>query len=147
MTNKIIAQASATINATAPKVYDLLANPQLHATFQDKPFYDFQVENATKGAGAVVNFKIDFAGGAIAFRMVVSEPEPHTLVWTDTNGSGLVTTYTVTEQGGQCTVDISSQWNGQAGVVGALEKFISPLRMKSVYQKELDRINTYAQQA
>ncbi|AYM02587.1 SRPBCC family protein [Levilactobacillus yiduensis] len=148
MSNQIIAQASATVNAPAAKVYTLLATPQLHATFQDKPFYDFKVENDIQGAGAVVSFKIDFAGGAIAFRMVVTEPEPgHTLVWTDTNDSGLVTTYTVTDQGEQSMVTISSQWDGQSGVIGAMEKFISPMRMKSVYKKELDRINAYVQNA
>lgn len=146
MTNQIIAQASATINAPAAHVYNLLANPQLHATFQDKPFYDFQVENDVKGAGAIVSFKIDFAGGAIAFRMAVTEPKPgQTLVWTDTNDSGLVTTYTVTDQGDHCLVEISSQWTGQDGVMGTMEKMISPLRMKSVYKKELDRITAYAQ--
>jgi uncharacterized protein YndB with AHSA1/START domain len=146
MTNNIIAQASATINANADTVYALLADPQLHATFQDKPFYDFKVEQDVKGAGAVVSFKIDFAGGAIAFRMAVTEPEPsHQLVWTDTNDSGLVTTYTITEQGNQSRVEITSQWAGQDGIVGTLEKIISPMRMKGVYKKELARINEYAQ--
>jgi hypothetical protein len=148
MANNIIAQASSTINTPAANLYAMIADPQLHTQFQDKPFYDFKVENDVKGAGAIVSFKIDFASGTINFRMVVSEPEPgRKIVWTDTNETGLVTTYTITPQNNQSNLEISSQWNGQDGVVGMLEKIISPVRMKSVYKKELSRINDYVQHA
>ncbi|WP_143462354.1 SRPBCC family protein [Levilactobacillus enshiensis] len=148
MTNHIIAQAADTIHVPAATLYTLLADPQLHAQFQDKPFYDFRIEKNVKGADAIVSFKIDFASGTINFRMVVSEPEPgRKIVWTDTNETGLVTTYTITNQGDQSHLEISSEWNGQDGVIGMLEKIISPVRMKSVYKKELSRINDYVQHA
>lgn len=147
MTNTITASASATINANSTKVFEALSDPKLHADFQAAPFYDFVVEKDIKGEGAIVDYKIDFASGTINFRMLVTTPEiDRKIVWTDQNKTGLITTFDLEPDGEKTKLTITSEWVGQEGVVGTLEKVISPIRMRGVYKKELGRINEYVSQ-
>jgi uncharacterized protein YndB with AHSA1/START domain len=76
MTKVVAASAERTIGAPADEVYRYLADMNLQARFLPPPFYDFQVEEGGTGAGSVVRFKIDFAGGVRELRMQVTEPEP-----------------------------------------------------------------------
>jgi hypothetical protein len=92
-----------------------------------------------------VSFKIKFAGGVRELRMQVTEPEPgRTLVQTDTGGSGLVTTFTVTPHREQALVNITSSFDGETGVAGLIEGIIAPRRLHRVYVKELAHLNAYA---
>ncbi|MET7774832.1 SRPBCC family protein [Streptomyces mirabilis] len=147
MAHVVVASAERTIDAPADEVYQYLADMQLHSWFLPPPFYDFQVEESGVGTGSVVRFKIDFAGGVRELRMQVTEPEPgRTLVQTDTNGSGLVTTFTVTPQGEQALVNITSRFDGETGVAGFVERLIAPRRLHRVHGKELARLDAYARE-
>jgi uncharacterized protein YndB with AHSA1/START domain len=147
MAHIVTASAEHTINAPAGQTYRYLADTQLHAQLLPPPFYDFQVETGGVGEGSAARFKIDVARGVREIRMQVAEPEPgRTLVHTDTNGSGLVTTYTVTPQGDRALVNITSTLGGEAGVAGLIERIIAPRRLHRVYATELDRLDAYARQ-
>src|SRR5262249_17076451 len=116
---KVVASAERTIAAPAGDVYRYLADMQLQSRFLPPPFFDYQVEQGGVGEGSVVRFKIKFAGGVRELRMQVTEPEPgRTLVQTDTEGSGLVRTFTVTPQGERALVNITSSFDGESGVAG-----------------------------
>ena len=147
MAHVVVASAERTIDAPADEVYRYLADMQLHSRFLPPPFYDFQVEERGAGTGSVVRFKINFAGGIRELRMQVTEPEPgRALVQTDTNGSGLVTTFTVTPQGEQARVNITSRFDGETGVAGVVERIIAPRRLHRVYAEELARLDAYARE-
>ncbi|QOV33159.1 SRPBCC family protein [Streptomyces ferrugineus] len=147
MAHVVAASAERTVDAPADEVYRYLADMQLQARFLPSPFYDFQVEAGGVGAGSVVRFKIDFAGGVRELRMQVTEPEPgRILVQTDTGGSGLVRTFTVTPQGEQALVSINSSFDGESGVAGFVERIIAPRRLHRVYGKELARLDAYARE-
>jgi uncharacterized protein YndB with AHSA1/START domain len=147
MAHIVVASAERTVAAPADEVYRHLADMQLHSRFLPPPFYDFQVEEGGVGAGSVVRFKIDFAGGVRELRMQVTAPESgRTLVQTDTNGSGLVRTFTVTPRGGQALVNITSRFDGETGVAGFVERIIAPRRLHRVYAKELARLDAHARQ-
>lgn len=147
MTHVVVASAERTIDAPAGQVYRYLADTQLHSRFLPPPFYDFHVEKSGVGTGSVARFKIDFAGGVRELRMQVTEPEPgRTLVHTDTGGSGLVTTFTVTPHGGQALVNITSRFDGESGVAGFVERIIAPRRLHRVYAKELARLDAHARE-
>lgn len=147
MTRVVVASAERTIGAPADEVYGHLADMRLHARFLPAPFYGFQVEAGGTGAGSVVSFKIDFARGVRELRMQITEPEPgRTLVQTDTGGSGLVTTFTVTPRGEQTLVNITSRFDGETGVAGFIERIIAPLRLHRVYVEELARLDAYARE-
>ncbi|MEU1513266.1 SRPBCC family protein [Streptomyces sp. NPDC005811] len=147
MAHVVSASAERTIDAPADEVYRYLTDMQLHSRFLPPPFYDFHVEEGGVGAGSVIRFKIDFAGGVRELRMKVTEPEPgRTLVQTDTNSSGLVTTFTVTPQGAQTLVNITSGFDGESGVAGFVERIIAPRRLHRIYGKELARLDAYARE-
>jgi len=147
MAHVVTASAERTINAPADQVYQYLADPQLHSRLLPSPFYDFQVEDGGTGTGSAVRYKINFAGGVRELRMQVTEPEPgRALVQTDTNGSGLVTTFTVTPQGEQARVNITSRFDGETGVAGVVERIIAPRRLHRVYAEELARLDAYARE-
>jgi len=147
MAHIVAASAERTIGAPAHQVYQYLADMQLHSRFLPPPFYDFQVEERGAGTGSVVRFKINFAGGIRELRMQVTEPEPgRTMVQTDTGGSGLVMTFTVTPQGEQALVNISSGFDGETGVAGFVERIIAPRRLHRVYLEELARLDAYARE-
>ncbi|MEV0790041.1 SRPBCC family protein [Kribbella sp. NPDC050459] len=143
----VTASAERTIDAPADKVYQYLADMHVHAQLLPRPFYDFQVEQGGVGAGSIVGYKIDFAGGVRQLRMQVTEPEPgRTLVQTDTNDSGLIITFTVTPQGDQALVNIASSFDGETGVAGFVERIIAPRRLHRVYTEELARLDSHARQ-
>ena len=145
--SRVTASAERTINAPADKIYRYLADMQLHTRFLPAPFYDYKVEQGGVGAGSVVSFKIKFAGGVRELRMDVTEPQPgRTLVHTDSAGSGLVTTFTVTPQDDHALVNITSSFDGETGVAGFVEGIIAPRRLHHIYAKELDRIDAYARE-
>ena len=147
MAHVVTASAERTINAPADQVYQYLADPQLHSRLLPSPFYDFQVEDGGTGTGSAVRYKINFAGGVRELRMQVTEPEPgRTLVHTDTGGSGLVTTFTVTPHGEQALVNIASRFDGETGVAGVVERIIAPRRLHRVYAEELTRLDAYARE-
>ena len=147
MAHIVAASAERTIDAPADEVYGYLADMQLHSRFLPPPFYDFQVEAGGMGTGSVVRFKINFAGGVRELRMQVTEPEPgRTMVQTDTGGSGLVMTFTVTPQGEQALVNISSGFDGETGVAGFVERIIAPRRLHRVYVEELARLDAHARE-
>ena len=143
---QVVASAERTIDAPADEVYEYLADTQLHSRLLPPPFYDFQVEQGV-GTGSAIRFKINFAGGVRELRMKVTEPEPgRTLVQADTNGSGLVTTFTVTPQGERALVNITSSFDGETGVAGFVERIIAPPRLHRVYAEELTRLDGYARE-
>ena len=145
--SRVTASAERTINAPADKIYRYLADMQLHTRFLPAPFYDYKVEQGGIGAGSIVSFKIKFAGGVRELRMDVTEPQPgRTLVHTDSAGSGLVTTFTVTPQDDHALVNITSSFDGETGVAGFVEAIIAPRRLHHIYAKELDRIDAYARE-
>jgi hypothetical protein len=145
MAHIVAASAERTIDAPADQAYQYLADMHLHSRLLPPPFYDFQVEEG--GTGSVVRYKINFARGVRELRMQVTEPEPgRTLVHADTGGSGLVTTFTVTPQGGQALVTITSRFDGETGVAGLVERIIAPRRLHRVYAEELARLDAYARE-
>ncbi|MET8979418.1 SRPBCC family protein [Streptomyces sp. NPDC004539] len=147
MAHVVVASAERTIGAPAHEVYQYLTDMELHARFLPRPFYDFQVEEGGRGAGSVVRFKIDFAGGVRELRMRITEPEPgRTLVRTDTGDSGLVTTFTVTPRGERAQVNITSRFHGESGVAGFVERIVAPRRLHRVHARELAGLDTHARE-
>lgn len=147
MAHVVVGSAARTIDAPAGEVYRYLADMHLHARFLPTPFYDCQVVEGGTGTGSVVQYKIDFAGGVRVIRMRVTEPEPgRTLVQTDTGGSGLVTTFTVTPQGAQALVNVTASFDGESGVAGFVERIVAPRRLHRIYAKELAGFDAYARE-
>ncbi len=137
--------AEGKVEAPAAAVYGYLADMrEHHPHFLPPAFSGFQVESGGVGAGTITHFTVTAGGRSREYRMRVSEPEPgRVLVESDTNSS-LVTTYTVTPDGGASRVRISTTWDGASGVGGFFERRFAPRAMQGIYADALERLNAYA---
>jgi Polyketide cyclase / dehydrase and lipid transport len=137
--------AERTVEAPADAVYGYLADMcQHHPNFLPPAFSDFRVESGGVGAGTITRFRVTAGGRGRDYRMQVAEPEPgRVLTESDTNSS-LVTRTTVTPQGEACLVQITTTWDGAAGVGGFFERLFAPRAMRGLYADELARLDAYA---
>lgn len=135
---------SAPISASADLVYRLIADDAHRAKFLPDAISDFTVVEGGVGAGTVHSFTVSAGKRQRPYVMVVSEPEPgRVLVETDRNSS-LVTTFTVTPTGGNCSVEIRTTWNGATGIGGFFERTFAPGALRKIYAEELAKLAAYA---
>jgi hypothetical protein len=139
--------AERAIDAPADAVYGYLADMrEHHPRFLPQAFSGFEVESGGVGAGTVTRFTVTAGGRRRSYRMQVAEPEPgRVLTESDTNSS-LVTTTTVTPDGSASRVQISTRWEGAAGIGGFFERLFAPRVMRGICADELERLNTYARE-
>jgi Polyketide cyclase / dehydrase and lipid transport len=117
-----------------------------HPRFLPPAFSDFRVESGGVGAGTVTRFKVTAPGHAREYQMKVAEPEPGRVLTESDTGSSLVTTFTVSPQGGASLVQVSTTWVGAGGIGGVFERMFAPRVMGAIYQDALERLDAYARQ-
>lgn len=138
--------AEGPVDAPADSVYGYLADMrEHHPRFLPAAFSDFEVESGGVGAGTITRFKVTAGGRTRAYRMTVAEPQAGVLTETDTDSS-LVTTFTVTPEGGASRVRIATSWQGAGGVGGFFERLFAPRVMRGIYADELERLDVYARE-
>ena len=139
--------AERAIDAPADAVYSYLADHrEHHRRFLPPAFSDFEVESGGVGAGTVTRFKVTAGGRTREYRMEVAEPEPGRVLTESDMNSSLVTTFTVTPEGGSSRVTISTTWEGAGGIGGFFERLFAPRVMRKIYEDELRRLNEYARE-
>ena len=133
------------INAPAKLVYHLFADyVNHHPRFLPPQFTNLHVLKGGYGAETEITFTSLFGGGARAFHMRVSEPEPgRVLVETDTR-SPLVTTITVNPEGTGSRVIFETVWESTGGLTGLLESWFAPGMIRRMYEDEFNRLERYA---
>lgn len=143
----ISVSAERTVGATAPEVYGYIADMrEHHPHFLPPAFSDFQVESGGVGAGTILRYNLTAGGRTRQYRTQIAEPEPGRVLTESDTGSTSVTTFTVTPEGSACQVRISTTWQGAGGVGGVFERLFAPRVLRRVYDDELGRLDTYAQQ-
>ncbi|HEX3829731.1 MAG TPA: SRPBCC family protein [Sporichthyaceae bacterium] len=142
---QVTASAHATIAAPADVTFGLIADAAQRPKFVPDSFSGFEVLSGGVGAGTVHKFDFQAPSRPVrSYVMEVSEPEPgKVLVETDRNSS-LVTRFTVTPQGQQCQVEITTTWKGAGGIGGFFEKTFAPKALRGIYADELTRLDAYA---
>lgn len=141
----ILVSAERTVDAPADAVYGYIADMrEHHPQFLPSAFSDFQVESGGVGEGTITRFTVTAGGRTRQYRMKVAEPEPGRVLTESDTGSSLVTTTTVTPQGGRSLVTISTTWQGAGGIGGFFERLFAPRAMRGIYTDELQRLDTYA---
>ena len=143
----ILVSAERTVDAPAGVVYGYVADMrEHHPHFLPPAFSDFRVESGGVGEGTITRFTVTAGGRTRQYRMKVAEPEPgHVLTESDTNSS-MVTTTTVTAQGGMSLVQISTAWEGAGGIGGFFERLFAPRVMRGIYADEPERLDAYARE-
>ncbi|HYZ54107.1 MAG TPA: SRPBCC family protein [Streptosporangiaceae bacterium] len=143
----VLASAEGTVNAPADKVYSYIADMrEHHPRFLPPAFSDFRVESGGVGAGTVTRFRVTAGGRSREYHMTVAEPEPGRVLTESDSGSTLVTKTTVIPQGDTSRVEISTTWQGAGGIGGFFERIFAPRAMRSIYEDELRRLDTYARE-
>src|SRR6266851_3275120 len=141
----ILVSAEHTVDAPADAVYSYLSDMrEHHPRFLPPAFSDFQVESGGVGAGTITRFTVRAGGRTRQYRMQVAEPEPGRVLTESDTSSSLVTKTTVTPQGGASLVQISTTWEGAAGIGGFFERVFAPRVMRGIYADELERLDAYA---
>jgi Polyketide cyclase / dehydrase and lipid transport len=139
--------AERAIGAPAPAVYGYIADMrEHHPKFLPPNFSDFQVESGGVGAGTVTRFTLAVGGRTRQYHMQVAEPQPGRVLTESDMDSSAVTTFTVTPQGGDCSVRIATRWQGAGGVGGFFERLFAPPVLRKLYADELGRLDAYARQ-
>ena len=143
-TVRVVAERS--IAAPPDVVYACIANYQEHhrpGGFLPPSFSDFRVERGGVGAGTVISFKMTLGGQTRSSTQTVSEPDPgHVLV---ESGKGITTTFTVEPDAAGCRVRFDTRLEA-SGIEGLMTRLFAPRLLQPVYQDELQRLETYAQQ-
>lgn len=141
----ILVSAERTVDAPADAVYGYIADMrEHHPQFLPSAFSDFQVESGGVGEGTITRFTVTAGGRTRQYRMKVAEPEPGRVLTESDTGSSLVTTTTVTPQGGRSLVTMSTTWKGAGGIGGFFERLFAPRAMRGIYTDELERLDSYA---
>jgi len=139
-----IISASAIIPARRERVYSLLANyHDGHARILPKQFSNLVVEQGGVGAGTIIGFQVSLLGRKRKLRAAITEPEPgRVLVETHLDGSGAVTTFTVSpgHAPADSNVTISTVLPVRAGVLGIMERKFSTLLLRPMYRRELENL-------
>ena len=133
--------ASAVIPARRERVYSILANyKDGHPRILPRQFRDVIVEQGGMGAGTIIRFQMSLLGKKQTYRAAITEPEPgRVLVETYLEPDGAVTTFVV-DPGtapADSRVTISTELAVRSGFAGLLEKQISTLLLRPIYEKEL----------
>jgi Polyketide cyclase / dehydrase and lipid transport len=137
--------AGATVGAPAETVYDYIADMRLHHPhFLPPAFSDFEVESGGTGAGTVTRFAITAGGRTRRYQMRVAEPDPGRVLTESDTSSSAVTTFTVTQNGASCVVQIATTWDGAGGIGGFFERLFAPRVLRGIYADELGRLDAYA---
>jgi hypothetical protein len=137
--------AERTVGAPAPTVYGYIADyREHHPKFLPPAFSNFEVESGGVGTGTIVKFDLTAGGRTRLNRQQVAEPEPGRVLTESDTSSSSVTTFTVTPDGTNCTVQINSRWNGAGGIGGFFERLFAPSVLRRILTDELARLDAYA---
>jgi hypothetical protein len=142
-----VVTAEGMVDAPADTVYSYIADMrEHHPRFLPPAFSDFHVEAGGVGTGTITQFTMTAGGRSRHYRMTVAEPEPgRVLTESDTNSTA-VTTFTVTPRDSTSLVQISTAWDGAAGIGGVFERLFAPRVLRAIYTDELKRLDAYARE-
>jgi hypothetical protein len=145
--SRIRFEAAETIDARPEVIWDILTDyREAHPSILPKAFGPLEVEQGGKGAGTVMRFSLHVAGTTRNFHQTVSEPEPgRVLVESNTDGSG-ETTFTLTpvDDGRRTHLRIVTAMDAHGGLMGALERMMTPRMILPIYHEELGNLAALA---
>ena len=140
---QVVATAEHVVRAPAEQVRAGLADyAGVRSRVLPEQFSDYRVESGGQGAGTRVAWRFAATSKRVRDQLVeVSQPDPDTLVETDTRSS-MVTTWTLhPADAGLTTVRVRTTWNGAGGVGGFFERTFAPRGLRRVYEDLLGRLD------
>ncbi len=137
------------VRAPARRAYDIIAdyNTGHPRIIPPKYFTSLEVESGGVGAGTVIRFSMRVLGVERAARAAVTEPEPGRVLMEKELTTGIVTPFTVVPSGNgtESDVTIASVVPQQPGLRGAVERWVTKVMLKRVYDEELQLLAKVAE--
>ncbi len=140
---QVVATAERVVTAPVDRVRSALADYEgVRPRVLPEQFSGYRVEAGGQGAGTRVAWRFAATSKRVRDQLVeVSQPDPDTLVETDTRSS-MVTTWSVhPADAGLTTVRVRTTWNGAGGIGGFFERTFAPKGLRRVYDQILERLD------
>ena len=140
---QVVATAERVVSAPVDRVRSALADYEgVRPRVLPEQFSGYRVESGGQGAGTRVAWRFAATSKRVRDQLVeVSQPDPDTLVETDTRSS-MVTTWTLhPADAGLTTVRVRTTWNGAGGIGGFFERTFAPKGLRRVYEELLGRLD------
>ena len=140
---QVVATAERVVTAPVDRVRSALADYEgVRPRVLPEQFSDYRVESGGQGAGTRVAWRFAATSKRVRDQLVeVSQPDPDTLVETDTRSS-MVTTWTLRPaDAGLTTVRVRTTWNGAGGIGGFFERTFAPKGLRRTYEELLGRLD------
>lgn len=146
--SKISVTVSSKVEAPAATVYHILADYDHHRNILPPQFTGLDITQGGVGAGTEYILRAkSLGGGTTERRMVVSEPEPGSVLAERDVDTGLLTIFTVKPAGAAAShVTIETVWQPEPGLRGMFDRYLMPFLMRMVYRQELNILDEYARQ-
>ena len=145
---QVVATAERVVRAPVDRVRSALADYEgVRPRVLPEQFSGYRVESGGQGAGTRVAWRFAATSKRVRDQLVeVSQPDPDTLVETDTRSS-MVTTWTLhPADAGLTTVRVRTTWDGAGGIGGFFERTFAPRVMRRMYAEELAKLDAYARE-
>jgi Polyketide cyclase / dehydrase and lipid transport len=140
---QVVATAERVVRAPVDRVRSALADYEgVRPRVLPEQFSGYRVESGGQGAGTRVAWRFAATSKRVRDQLVeVGQPDPDTLVETDTRSS-MVTTWTLhPAEAGLTTVRVRTTWNGAGGIGGFFERTFAPKGLRRVYEELLGRLD------
>ena len=140
---QVVATAERVVRAPVDRVRSALADYEgTRSRVLPEQFSGYRVESGGRGAGTRVAWRFAATSKRVRDQLVeVGQPDPDTLVETDTRSS-MVTTWTLhPADAGLTTVRVRTTWNGAGGIGGFFERTFAPKGLRRVYEELLSRLD------
>ena len=140
---QVVATAERVVRAPVDRVRSALADYEgVRPRVLPEQFSGYRVESGGQGAGTRVAWRFAATSKRVRDQLVeVSQPDPDTLVETDTRSS-MVTTWTLhPADAGLTTVRVRTTWDGASGFGGFFERTFAPKGLRRVYEELLGRLD------
>ena len=140
---QVVATAERVVRAPVDRVRSALADYEgVRPRVLPEQFSGYRVESGGQGAGTRAAWRFAATSKRVRDQLVeVSQPDPDTLVETDTRSS-MVTTWTLhPADAGLTTVRVRTTWNGAGGIGGFFERTFAPKGLRRVYEELLSGLD------
>ena len=140
---QVVATAERVVSAPVDRVRSALADYEgTRPRVLPEQFSAYRVESGGQGEGTRVAWRFAATSKRVRDQVVeVSQPDPDTLVETDTRSS-MVTTWTLhPADAGLTTVRVRTTWNGAGGIGGFFERTFAPKGLRRTYEELLGRLD------
>ena len=140
---QVVATAERVVTAPVDRVRSALADYEsVRPRVLPEQFSGYRVESGGQGAGTRVAWRFAATSKRVRDQLVeVGQPDPDTLVETDTRSS-MVTTWTLhPADAGLTTVRVRTTWTGAGGIGGFFERTFAPKGLRRVYEDLLGRLD------